>query len=78
MAQQRQEQHQLAFVHNYKAALQEALAKDEEYAMTAYRDRTPAQVPAGAFLAGAALLMSLSYAYAASTRTRLRYRLTRR
>jgi hypothetical protein len=46
--------------------------------MTAWRDRSPAQVPAGAFLGGAALLMSLTYAYAASTRTRLRYRFNRR
>lgn len=78
MAQQRQEQHQVALAHNYKQALREALAREDEYAMTAWRDRTPAPVPAGPLLAGAALLMSLTYAYAASTRTRLRYRFNRR
>ena len=78
MAQQRQEQHQVALAHNYKQALREALARDEEYAMTAWRDRTPASVPAGAFLGGAALLMAATYAYAISTRTRLRYRFNRR
>ena len=74
MAQQRQEQHQVARAHNYKQALRDALAREDEYAMSAWRDRTPAHVPAGPFLGGAALLMSLTYAYAASTRTRLRYR----
>ena len=68
MATQEQEQPQLAFVTQYKSALKEALAKEEEYAMSSYRERTSGQPPPGLFLAGASLLMAAAYGVAMSRR----------
>lgn len=70
MATQEQEQPQLALVTQYKSALKEALARDEEYAMTRYRDRSAADLPPGMFLGAAALMMSAAYALATSRRRR--------
>lgn len=70
MATQEQEQPQLAMVTQYKSALKEALAKDEEYAMTRYRERSAADIPPGMFLGAAALMMSAAYALASSRRRR--------
>ncbi|MDQ3940911.1 MAG: glycoside hydrolase, partial [Actinomycetota bacterium] len=78
MAQQRQEQTQVAFAHSYRAALREAIARDEEYAMVSFEDPARRQAPAGVFLAGAAALMSLSYAFAVTAKERIRPRRTRR
>ena len=68
MATQEQEQPQLAFVTQYKSALKEALAKEEEYSMSSYRDRTSGQPPPGLFLAGASLMMAAAYGVAMSRR----------
>lgn len=70
MATQEQEQPQLAMVTQYKSALKEALARDEEYAMTRYRERSGAELPPGMFLGASALLMSAAYAFAVSRRRR--------
>jgi hypothetical protein len=78
MATQEQEQPQVAFAHQYKAELRQALSRDEDYAMTAYQERTRSEAPARLMFAGAAVLMSLTYAYAASARHRLRPRYNRR
>ncbi|MGH2808509.1 MAG: WD40/YVTN/BNR-like repeat-containing protein [Actinomycetota bacterium] len=78
MATQEQEQPQVAFAHQYKAELREALSRDEDYAMTAFQERTRSEAPARLMFAGAAVLMSLTYAYAASRSSRLRYRFNRR
>jgi photosystem II stability/assembly factor-like uncharacterized protein len=78
MATQEQEQPQVAFAHQYKAELRQALSRDDDYAMTAYQERTRGEAPARLMFAAAAVLMSLTYAYAASTRNRLRYRFNRR
>ncbi len=61
MATQEQEQPQVALATQYKSALREALARDEEYAMTRYRERSSTELPPPLFLAAAALMASASY-----------------
>jgi len=78
MATQEQEQPQVALAAQYKAALNEALARDEELAMTRYRDRSKSEVPPGLFVAGVAGLMSAAYAIAVSRRRRLAVAVQRR
>lgn len=68
MATQEQEQPQVALATQYKSALREALARDEEYAMTRYRE--PNEIPPGVFLAAASLLTSAAYGVAVSRRRR--------
>jgi hypothetical protein len=70
MATQEQEQPQLAMATQYKTALREALGKEDEYAMTRYRQRTDPELPPGMFLAGASLMMAAAYAFATSRRRR--------
>lgn len=71
MATQEQEQPQLALVTQYKSALKEALARDEEYAMTRYRERSAADLPPGLFLGAASLMTAAAYAVATSRRRRV-------
>ena len=78
MATQEQEQPQLALVTQYKSALKEALARDEEYTMTRYRERSEPGLPPGAFLAAGAVLLSAAYGLAASRRRRTAPALQRR
>ena len=78
MATQEQEQPQLAYVAQYKSALKEALAKEEELAMSSYRDRTSPQPPPGLLLAGASALMAAAYGVAVSRGRRRRYAFSRR
>ena len=70
MATQEQEQPQLAMATQYKSALREALGKEEEYAMTRYRQRTEPELPQGMFLGAAALMMAAAYGFAMSRRRR--------
>lgn len=78
MAAQEQEQPQVAFATQYKAALKEALAREEDYAMTSYRGRTSGHLPPGPFLAAAAAMMAATYAFAASRRRKVSVARTRR
>ena len=76
MATQEQEQPQVAYAVQHKAALREALAKDEELRMTSYRDSSdPAP---GLFLAAGAVMMSAAFALAMSRRRRAELALQRR
>jgi hypothetical protein len=70
MATQEQQQPQVALATQYKSALKEALAKDEEYAMTRYRERTSPELPPGLFLGAASLMMGAAYGVAMSRRRR--------
>lgn len=70
MATQEQEQPQLAMATQYKSALREALGKEDEYAMTRYRERTQPELPPGMFLSAASLMMAVAYGFASSRRRR--------
>ena len=77
MAAQEQQQPQVAYAIQHKAALREALAKeDQEYQMTSYRDRS--EPAPGLFLAAGAVMMSAAYALAMSRRRRAELALQRR
>ena len=78
LAAQEQEQPQVALVTQYRAAVKEALAKEDEYFMTRYQERTAPSVPPGLFLGGAGLLMGAAYALAMSRRRRVAPAYTRR
>ncbi|MBW3595184.1 MAG: hypothetical protein KY391_06355, partial [Actinobacteria bacterium] len=70
MATQEQEQPQVALATQYKEALSEALAREEEYAMTRYRERSAPEVPPGLLVAAGAVMMSAAYGLAVSRRRR--------
>jgi len=70
MVTQEQEQPQVALASQYRSALREALAKEDEYLMTRYRERSAPAVPPGLFLGGAGLLMGAAYGVATSRRRR--------